>query len=321
MLDPSQPPLRLGHADPSLSEVRLRYELDDVVSALRDSRDVTHSVRHRGLVRPMPAAAALSDIVDDLSVALFPSHYGQSERSVAFFDDFVRGTLTTTLGLLEEQVRRGLSITDDDRLSPYAIGAEALEITRRFAAALPDIRALLVDDLHAALEGDPAATSTPEILLGYPGMAALIHHRLANALYRLGAQLPARLIADVARTKTGVDIHPAATIGTSLFVDHGTGLVIGETAIVGDRVRLHQGVTLGGRHDATGSAPRGIPRHPIVEDDVVIHAGAVALGRITIGRGSIIGANVTLTTSVPAGSRITQGAPYRSGSEGQRLAD
>ncbi len=135
-------------------------------------------------------------------------------------------------------------------------------------------------------------------------MTALIHYRLAHALHGLGARFPARLISEVARSKTGIDIHPAAVIGESLFIDHGTGVVIGETAIVGDRVRLHQGVTLGAQHDPASVARRGLPRHPIVEDDVVIEANATVLGRVTIGRGSVIGGNECLTESVPPGSRV-----------------
>ncbi len=305
MTQAAKPTPQVISLNPRVSDpMHPRYDIDAVVSDLRLSRDVTHNVRHGGRIRPMPSRATLGDIVDDLSAVLFPSHYGQSESGAAFFDDFVRGTLTTTLGVLEEQVRRGLSFTHDAALSPDDIDREALAITGAFASALPGIRASLVGDLRAALNGDPAASSAPEILLGYPSLTALIHYRLAHALYGLGARFPARLISEVARSKTGIDIHPAATIGDSLFIDHGTGVVIGETAILGDRVRLHQGVTLGAQHSAPGVVQRGLPRHPIVEDDVVIQAGATVLGRITIGRGSIIGGNAFLTESVPSGSQV-----------------
>ncbi len=164
-------------------------------------------------------------------------------------------------------------------------------------------------DLQAAYEGDPAATTVTEILLGYPGMVAVIHYRLARALYLLGATLIARLISNIAHSRTGIDIHPGAEIGASFFIDHGTGVVIGETAIIGDRVRLYQAVTLGAKRFPAardGILVKGIARHPIVEDDVVIYAGATILGRITIGRGSTIGGNVWLTQSVPPESNITQ---------------
>jgi len=168
---------------------------------------------------------------------------------------------------------------------------------------------VLVSDLHAAYESDPAATAYPEILLGYPGMIALVYHRLAHALFRLGATLSARLISSIAHSKTAIDLHPGAEIGPRFFIDHGTGVVVGETAVIGERVRLYQAVTLGARSfpvDENGIVVKGTPRHPIVEDDVVIYAGATLLGRITIGRGSVIGGNVWLTQSVLAGSNISQ---------------
>ncbi len=298
-----------------------RYDIDGIATALRTSRDVTHNIRHGGRIRPMPSREALAGIVADLSAALFPSHYGQSQSGAAAFDGFVCGTLSTALGLLEDQIRLGLAFTDEDLAPSGGPDATALAITRAFASALPGIRASLVGDLRAALDSDPAASSAPEILLGYPGLAALLHHRMAHVLYRLGAGFPARLVSDVARALTGIEIHPGATIGESLFIDHGAGAVIGETAIIGDRVRLHQGVTLGARHAPAGASLRGVPRHPIVEDDVVIYAGATLLGRITVGRGSIVGGNVCLTASVPAGSRVTQASAFRGGSEGQRLSD
>jgi serine O-acetyltransferase len=166
-----------------------------------------------------------------------------------------------------------------------------------------------VSDLRAAFDGDPAATNYPEILIGYPGMTAIIYHRLAHPLYALGATFLARVISDIAHSTTGIDIHPAAEIGPSFFIDHGTGVVIGETTIIGSRVRLYQAVTLGAKRfptDDTGALVKGAPRHPIIEDDVIIYAGATVLGRITIGKGSTIGGNVWLTHSVPPGSHVSQ---------------
>ncbi len=174
---------------------------------------------------------------------------------------------------------------------------------------LPVIRGLLVGDLRAAHRGDPAARDTLEIMLVYPGMTAMIHHRFAHALHTLGATFLACLISDTGHSRTGIDIHPAARIGASFFIDHGTGVVIGDTAIIGERVRIYQAVTLGARSfpaDGTGALVKGRERHPIIEDDVVIYAGATVLGRITIGRGSVIGGSVWLTKSVPPDSHITQ---------------
>jgi len=195
-------------------------------------------------------------------------------------------------------------------------GSEAIEravtaIVEELATRLPAIRALLDTDLEAAFRGDPAARSVDEVLLCYPGTIALIHHRIAHELYLLGAPLVARIIAENAHSRTGIDIHPGASIGESFFIDHGTGVVIGQTAVIGKGVRLYQAVTLGARSFATDDEGRllNTPRHPIIEDDVTIYAGATVLGRITIGKGSVIGGNVWLTRSVPCGSRVRQTQP------------
>ena len=164
-------------------------------------------------------------------------------------------------------------------------------------------------DVDAAYEGDPAANSGDEAILCYPGILAMTSYRLAHELYLLKVPLLPRIIAEHAHSITGIDIHPGATIDEKFFIDHGTGIVIGETCVIGRRVRIYQGVTLGAKSfplDTDGNPVKGIPRHPIVEDDVIIYGGATILGRITIGKGSVIGGNVWLTHSVPAGSKVTQ---------------
>ena len=236
-----------------------------------------------------PSRDVLSDILKDLSASLFPTHYGQSE-------------------LGREQVYRSLLFSGDTR-SHSEVHQNAAAIVSGFASELPSIRGLLVGDVQAAFRGDPAAGDLYEILLGYPGMTAIIHQRLAHSLYLRGAPLIARLIAGIAHSKTGIDIHPGAEIGRSFFIDHGTGVVIGETAIIGQRVRIYQAVTLGARSfaaDENGALIKGNARHPIIEDDVVIYAGATILGRVTVGCSSVIGGNVWLSHSVPPNSRISQ---------------
>jgi len=285
-----------------------RWRLDAIVSELRTSRDITHNIRQDGPFRRPPSRTALEAILNGLTEALFPRHYGQSDLDPDNIDYFVDNTLNIALNSLLEQVHRGTLFVSEEPSSDQHF-QDAIDLTRAFASKLPDIRGLLVSDLRAAFVGDPAATNFPEILIGYPGMTAIIHHRLAHVLYQLGAKLLARLVAEIAHTKTGIDIHPGANIGSSFFVDHGTGVVIGETAIVGERVRIYQAVTLGARHfptDETGRVVKGNPRHPIVEDDVVIYAGATILGRIVIGQGSTIGGNVWLTEDVPPNSFVTQ---------------
>ncbi len=225
-------------------------------------------------------------------------------------DYYVGHTLDRALNDLLEQVKlelRGAAARSGD----IGAGAEqqAVEIVRQFAADLPAVRAALDQDIEAAYAGDPAAHSVDEVLLCYPGAVAIIHHRLAHRLYRLGVPMVARMFSEIAHSETGIDIHPGASIGARFFIDHGTGVVIGETAVIGERVRLYQAVTLGARSfpaGPDGELQKGNARHPIVEDDVVIYAGATILGRVTIGRGSTIGGNVWLTRSVPAGSHVTQ---------------
>jgi serine O-acetyltransferase len=294
-----------GMNQPTTAEPGL--DITGLVSALRRSREETHKVRHRGNVRELPSRVVLTEILDQLTASLFPTHYGRTVLSDDSIDDFVADTLRAALPALSEQVRRGLLLAPDH--DGYDHAARAKDMVARFAAELPQIRAVLVSDLHAAYQGDPAASSLAEILLCYPSMTAIIRHRFAHALHRLGATFVARMISGIAHAATGVDIHPAAQIGPSFFIDHGTGVVIGETAIIGENVRLYQAVTLGAKRfpaDASGALVKGIPRHPIIEDNVVIYAGATVLGRITVGRGSSIGGNVWLTKSVPAGSNVTQ---------------
>ena len=196
-------------------------------------------------------------------------------------------------------------------------GADAAGVVARFLAALPRVRSLLAEDVEAAFEGDPAAKSYAEIVVAYPSIEAIAMYRLAHELYAMGVPAIPRIMTEHAHSRTGVDINPGAKIGRRFFIDHGTGVVIGETAVVGDRVTLYQGVTLGAKSfqvdKATGALVKGVPRHPVVEDDVTIYASATVLGRITVGRGSVIGGNVWLTHSVPPNSRVSQAAPQQGG--------
>lgn len=261
---------------------------------------------HRRELSGFPSRRAMQAIRDDLSGALFPLRLGGETVRPENERDYVLDVLATALARLAEQVRleRGQQGTGAE-----AASADATDIVRRFAAQLPSIRRLLDSDVEAAFAGDPAARSVDEILLCYPFVTALVCHRLAHALYGLGAPLVARMLAEIAHAETAIDIHPGARIGHSFFIDHGSGVVIGETALIGNRVRLYQAVTLGARSfpvEANGTLTKGIARHPIVEDDVVIYAGATILGRVTIGAGSVIGGNVWLTEDVAPHSVIHQ---------------
>jgi serine O-acetyltransferase len=194
----------------------------------------------------------------------------------------------------------------------------SLDVARTLVDSLPTLRQRLFEDARAAWRGDPSCRDPVEAMFAFPGILAITRHRIAHVLQQHGVPLLPRLIAEQAHSLTGIDIHPGATIGREFFIDHGTGVVIGETAVIGDRVTLYQGVTLGARSfqvDASGNLVKGQPRHPIVEDDVTIYASATVLGRITIGRGSVIGGNVWLTHSVPPGSRVYQAEPLETGFE------
>jgi serine O-acetyltransferase len=218
--------------------------------------------------------------------------------------------LDTSLRALEKQMRRSLIYAaGGGELDRDEVLSASRALIREFAGSLPGVRAALEKDIRAAYDGDPAATSRAEVLFCYPGITALTHHRIAHVLYGLDLSLLARIVSEIAHSATGIDIHPGARVGQSCFIDHGTGVVIGETTVIGDRVRIYQGVTLGARNvplDAHGVALRGIARHPIIEDDVVIYAGATILGHVTIGRGSTIGGNVWLTHDVAPGSEVAQ---------------
>lgn len=290
------------------------WHLDDVVSGLRDARRRWRENRQRPQDvggRELPSWDAMGDIVNNLCGALFPMRLGPPDLRQESEDFYIGHTLDAALNALLLQVRLELRYAARYvRHEPVPdLDHQAERIVRAFAQGLPEVRALLDSDVEAAFRGDPAARSVDEVLLCYPGVLAVIHHRLAHVLHRLGVPLLARIVSELAHSRTGIDIHPGASIGGEFFIDHGTGVVIGETAIIGRGVRLYQAVTLGAKSfptDENGVLQKGLPRHPIVEDDVVIYAGATVLGRITIGRGSSIGGNVWLTHSVPPGSQITQ---------------
>lgn len=289
------------------------WNLEAVVAELRGVRERWRLAQQRQREwggRELPSREALGAVVAGLCGALFPMRLGPAELRQENEDFYVGHTLDAALNGLRDQV--ALELDYQQRHGRPALDASlegATRIVRDFAAALPRIRALLDSDVEAAYRGDPAAGSVDEVVLCYPGIHAVIHHRLAHQLYRLGVPLIARIVAELAHSATGIDIHPGAQIGPSFFIDHGTGVVIGETAVIGARVRLYQAVTLGARRfpvGADGSLEKGLPRHPIIEDDVVIYAGATILGRVTIGRGAVIGGNVWVTEDVPPLAHVTQ---------------
>jgi serine O-acetyltransferase len=290
------------------------WQLHRIVGELRAARDEwrTRNGRVSGEMggRELPSREAMRDILQALSGALFPMRLGPVDLREESEDFYVGHTLDVALNSLLHQARLELRYVARQRGEDASCAdVHAERLIQDFASELPSIRKILDTDVLAAYHGDPAARSVDEVLLCYPGILAVIHHRLAHHLYRNGLPLLARISSELAHSATGIDIHPGAQIGPSFFIDHGTGVVIGETAVIGERVRIYQAVTLGAKRfpaDEDGQLQKGHARHPIVEDDVVIYAGATILGRIVIGKGSTIGGNVWLTRGVPAGSNVNQ---------------
>jgi serine O-acetyltransferase len=300
------------------------FDIEDIVQELQTVRQQWREVQRRSLEpggRELPARGALAGIVETLKGVLFPMRLGPPDLRQESENFYVGHALDSALHALFAQVQlelqyRARHLPRDDE----NVLARAGTAVRAFAAKLPRIRTLLDSDVLAAFHGDPAAGSVDEVLLCYPGILAMIHHRLAHELYKLDLRLLARIVAELAHAETGIDIHPGAQIGAGFFIDHGTGVVIGETTVIGDRVRLYQAVTLGAKRfprDSDGHLEKGLARHPIVEDDVVIYAGATILGRVTLGRGAVIGGNVWLTHDVAPGANVTQAVSRNEATQAQ----
>jgi serine O-acetyltransferase len=283
-------------------------QLSSLVGALWEAGDGLRQPRAECPSRqPLPSRDAVIDIVEALRSVLFPGYFGPSDLTPENAAFHMGSTLDRIGRDLREQIKRGFCFACRERVEECE--ARTQSAAQRFFEQLPAVRRLLATDVQAAYEGDPAATSPDEAIFCYPGVLAVTNYRLAHELHVLDVPLIPRMITEHAHNITGIDIHPGATIGEGFFIDHGTGVVIGETCIIGNRVRLYQGVTLGAKSfplDEDGNPIQGIDRHPVVEDDVVIYSEATMLGRVTIGRGSVIGGNVWLTRDVQPGSVVTQ---------------
>ena len=270
---------------------------------------------------PMPSGTVLAEMVERLRAVLFPGYYGDSEVTPESMGWHVGSHLDAVFRILAEQIKRGTCfVCTREELGGGCADCEAKarDLALRFLARLPHIREMLAEDVQAAYEGDPAAKSPGETIYCYPSIWAVTNQRIAHELHALGVAIIPRIITELAHSRTGIDIHPGATIGRRFFIDHGTGVVIGETAQIGNNVRLYQGVTLGAKSfpkDEKGNPIKGIPRHPLVEDDVIIYSGATILGRVTIGRGSVIGGNVWVTEDVPPGSKVMKASLSENGKD------
>lgn len=256
----------------------------------------------------LPSQIAVDEIIDLVRTIIFPGHFGHhiTPRQNPLY---WLGTTVDRLGqLLSEQVRAAFAMLDRQR-GEVTDDASCEAVTEKFIAGLPLVREALALDARAIYLGDPAAVSVDEVICSYPAIRAITNYRVANMLYRLGVPVLPRMICERAHRETGIDIHPGATIGKSFMIDHGTGVVIGETAIIGDNVKLYQGVTLGARSfptDEGGNPVKGLARHPIIGDNVVIYANSTILGRITVGSDSVIGGNIWVADDVEPGSIVLQ---------------
>jgi len=254
--------------------------------------------------KQLPSIQIVKEIVDVIREIIFPGYFGSplvTENSVQYH---VGVNSENLYHLLFEQIYRALTFETDTNNTQ----AIAEEKTFLFIEKLPEIKHLLSTDIKAIYDNDPAAKNYGEIIFCYPAIKALLNYRIAHELFWLKVPLIPRIITEMAHTETGIDIHPGAVIGEYFSIDHGTGVVIGQTSIIGNHVCLYQGVTLGAKNfvlDETGS-PIDLPRHPILEDNVTIYSNSSILGRITIGKGTIVGGNIWLTHSVPPNSRIVQ---------------
>ncbi|MGL5958157.1 MAG: serine O-acetyltransferase [Phocaeicola sp.] len=261
---------------------------------------------------PLPSALLLKEVVDLARSVIFPGYFGNSTVSSYTLGYHIGVNVEALFDLLTEQIMAACYFSEDVEVlhtNPLAARESASQLATQFIAKLPELRATLSTDVKAAYYGDPAATSFGEIISCYPAIRAISNYRIAHELLLLGVPLIPRIITEMAHSETGIDIHPAAQIGNYFTIDHGTGVVIGATSIIGNSVKLYQGVTLGAKSfplDEGGNPIKGIPRHPILEDEVIVYSNATILGRITIGRGTTIGGNVWVTEDVEPGMRIVQ---------------
>lgn len=295
-----------------------KYWIDDSVSKIAKDIQICNQcpLRRKGSDKDycLPERQAVHTVLDNLIGILFPGCHGYGATVGGKIDAHLKGELAKTAIILQEQIEMALEYQEaiEKGETRADCSAQAREISHRLIESLPDIQTALQDDIQAAYDGDPAANSRMEIMMSYPGIQAITTHRLAHQLYTEGVPLIPRIMSELSHSRTGIDIHPGARIGRSFFIDHGTGVVIGETSIIGDHVKIYQGVTLGALSfpkDEDGNPIKGIKRHPNVEDKVTIYAEATILGDVTIGKGSVIGGNIWLTHSVPPNSRVTNVQP------------
>lgn len=285
--------------------------LNETVEKLSDEcsyKQLFHAYRDE---EALPSGEVLEEIIDLCRAILFPGYYGNARISTQTIRFHTGVNIEKLHELLSRQIYAGLCLADTSCTScaEELIFSQAEKLSEAFISTLPEMRCLLATDAEAAYNGDPAAQNINEVIFCYPGFRAIGNYRIAHQLYKLSVPFIPRMITEMAHSETGIDIHPGAQIGHYFSIDHGTGTVIGETSVIGNNVRIFQGVSLAGEKlppDENGNAIRGVPRHPILEDNVTVYSNATLLGKIQIGKGATICGNVWITGDVPPGAVITQ---------------
>lgn len=260
--------------------------------------------------RPMPDRDSIIDIIDDVKNVMFPGYF-RSENVAGDFAEYYTGQQIAHIYInLKKQIAKAFSYRNTENLTEDKIAQRAEEISNHFIAELPKVQKVLLTDVQAGFDGDPAAQSMEDIIYSYPGLFAIFVYRIAHVLYCEKVPFIPRMMTEYAHGLTGIDINSGATIGEYFFIDHGTGIVIGETCVIGNNVKLYQGVTLGALSTRSGQQLAGVKRHPTIENNVTIYSGASILGGETvIGEESIIGGNCFVTASVPPRTKVTLKEP------------
>ncbi|MBN1787136.1 MAG: hypothetical protein JW806_01930 [Sedimentisphaerales bacterium] len=284
-------------------------KIDNIVKALLDTYQADSGINFID-TKNLPLRDRILEILDLLMEVVFPGYKGTKEVTSSNVSFIIGDILCRVYDQLAEQIERALihlcRMKDCDSCGCHDM---AHRVAEYLLTQLPAIRKILKTDIQAAFDGDPAASSFEEIVLSYPGLRAIATHRIAHELYLKDIPLIPRIMSERAHHETGIDIHPGARIGERFFIDHGTGIVIGETAIIGKNVKIYQGVTLGALAPAAGQSLRGVKRHPTIEDDVTIYAAATILGNVTIGKGATISGNVWIKESIPPGVTVSMTSP------------
>ena len=282
--------------------------VQDICNTYEDTRGINHIEGFN-----LPNKTEVENILHELMEIVFPGYTGRKSLSLKTIKYSIGETLSSIYIKLSDQILRALKYNCAmDHCDNCDIPALTEQATNSLLEALAGIRDTMKLDVAAAFDGDPAARSFDEIILSYPGVKAITIQRIAHVLYHQQVPLIPRMLCEYAHSETGIDIHPGAHLGKGIFIDHGTGVVIGETAVIGDHVKIYQGVTLGALSfpkDERGKIIKGAKRHPTLEDSVTIYAGATILGDITLGKGTVVGGNVWLTEGVEDGTKVTIPSP------------